>query len=52
MDVIAIGLANGHVYLHNLRYDETVVDFQQDWGPITTIDFRTGIFQNYTCTMT
>ncbi|KAG8232513.1 hypothetical protein J437_LFUL012669 [Ladona fulva] len=40
-DVAAIGLTSGRIILHNLLYDETVVDFRQDWGPVTAITFRT-----------
>lgn len=42
VDVAAIGLANGRVILHNLKYDETVMSFCQDWGAVTTVSFRTG----------
>lgn len=42
MDVIAIGLADGQIIIHNLKFDETVMKFRQDWGPVTTIAFRTG----------
>lgn len=43
-DVIAVGLANGRIILHNLKFDETVVDFKQDWGTVTGISFRTDGF--------
>ncbi|KAG7161754.1 WD repeat-containing protein 36-like [Homarus americanus] len=43
-DVIAVGLANGRIILHNLKFDETVVDFKQDWGRVTGISFRTDGF--------
>jgi hypothetical protein len=42
--VIAVGLADGRVLLHNIKYDETVMTFTQDWGPVTAISFRTGQF--------
>ena len=42
MDVIAIGLNDGRILLHNVKYDETVVHFKQDWGPVTCLTFRTG----------
>ena len=42
VDVIAIGLSDGRVVLHNIRYDETIVEFKQDWGPVTALTFRTG----------
>jgi U3 small nucleolar RNA-associated protein 21 len=41
IDVVAIGLRSGEVFLHNLKFDETVVKFQQDWGPVTGVAFRT-----------
>jgi len=41
IDVVAIGLENGEVYVHNMKYDETVVKFSQDWGQVTGISFRT-----------
>jgi U3 small nucleolar RNA-associated protein 21 len=42
IDVVAIGLQNGQIILHNLKYDETLVSFMQEWGPITSLAFRTG----------
>ena len=42
VDVVGIGLENGNVLVHNVRFDETVMQFQQDWGPVTAISFRTG----------
>ncbi len=42
VDIVGIGLENGNVMVHNLKYDETVMNFQQDWGPVTAISFRTG----------
>ena len=44
VDVVAIGLADGQIVLHNLKFDETIVKFTQDWGVVTTIAFRTGMF--------
>ncbi|XP_063909551.1 WD repeat-containing protein 36 [Zophobas morio] len=41
IDVAAIGLANGKIILHNLKFDETVMEFMQDWGLVTSISFRT-----------
>ncbi|CAN8027642.1 unnamed protein product [Ixodes persulcatus] len=41
VDVVAIGLASGQVMVHNLKFDETLMTFQQDWGPVTAISFRT-----------
>ena len=41
--MIAVGLGDGQIILHNLRFDETVVKFSQDWGPVTVLAFRTGV---------
>lgn len=41
IDVVAVGLADGAIILLNLKYDEIVMQFQQDWGPATAITFRT-----------
>eukprot|EP00118_Oscarella_pearsei_P001965 m.9054 g.9054 ORF g.9054 m.9054 type:complete len:895 (+) comp21044_c0_seq2:11-2695(+) len=41
VDVVAIGLQNGSIIVHNLKYDEAIMKFQQDWGPVTGISFRT-----------
>ncbi|VDD81570.1 unnamed protein product [Mesocestoides corti] len=40
VDVCAIGLGNGQVVLHNLRYDMSLVSVAQDGGAITSIEFR------------
>lgn len=39
-DVCAIGLGNGQIVLHNLRYDMSLVSVAQDGGPVTSIVFR------------
>ena len=41
IDVIAVGLVTGKIILHNLRYDEILLEFTQDWGRISSISFRT-----------
>ncbi|XP_063820182.1 WD repeat-containing protein 36 [Pseudophryne corroboree] len=41
VDVVAIGLTSGKIVIHNIKFDETLMTFQQDWGPITAISFRT-----------
>lgn len=38
--IVAIGLENRTIYLHNLEVDETVFQVMQDWGSITSISFR------------
>lgn len=40
IDVVAIGLLSGKILLHNLKFDETIVEFSQDWGPVTSLSFR------------
>lgn len=42
MNVVAIGLECGDIYIHNLKFDETLMKFSQDWGAVTGITFRTG----------
>ena len=46
IDVVGVGLESGCVLIHNLRYDETLMKFQQDWGPVTAISFRQGEFRD------
>ncbi|XP_058788671.1 WD repeat-containing protein 36 [Phymastichus coffea] len=40
-DVVAVGLTNGRIILHNLLYDETLFEVVQDTGLVTSISFRT-----------
>ncbi|XP_015590061.1 WD repeat-containing protein 36 [Cephus cinctus] len=40
LDVVAIGLANGKIILHNIKCDKTLFEFMQDWGLVTSITFR------------
>jgi len=42
VDVVGVGTATGRIIIHNVRLDETLMTFMQDWGPITTLAFRTG----------
>lgn len=41
LHVCAVGLSNGKIILHNLYYDETIMEFVQDWGSVASISFRT-----------
>jgi U3 small nucleolar RNA-associated protein 21 len=41
LDVLGIGLGDGSVLLHNIRTDELVMKFHQEWGPVTSLSFRT-----------
>uniref|UniRef100_A0A4W6CQ21 WD repeat domain 36 n=1 Tax=Lates calcarifer TaxID=8187 RepID=A0A4W6CQ21_LATCA len=43
VDVVGIGTAMGRIIIHNIRLDETLMSFMQDWGPISSLAFRTGI---------
>ncbi|GAB0087952.1 WD repeat-containing protein 36 [Sergentomyia squamirostris] len=40
-DVVAVGLQCGGIKLVNLKFDEIIMEFKQDWGPVTGISFRT-----------
>ena len=42
VDVVGVGLESGDIVMHNLRYDETLMKFHQDWGPVIALSFRTG----------
>lgn len=42
VDVVGIGTASGRIIIHNIRLDETLMSFTQDWGPISSLAFRTG----------
>ncbi|XP_046830128.1 WD repeat-containing protein 36 [Vespa crabro] len=41
IDVVAVGLSDGRIMLHNLKYDETIFELIQDWGAVISITFRT-----------
>ncbi|ESO94510.1 hypothetical protein LOTGIDRAFT_215492 [Lottia gigantea] len=41
VDVVAVGLEDGQIMVHNIKYDETIVKFRQEWGPVTSVSFRT-----------
>uniref|UniRef100_A0A3Q0S2I3 WD repeat domain 36 n=1 Tax=Amphilophus citrinellus TaxID=61819 RepID=A0A3Q0S2I3_AMPCI len=41
VDVVGVGTATGRIIIHNIRLDETLMSFMQDWGPITSLAFRT-----------
>ncbi|RZF37096.1 hypothetical protein LSTR_LSTR013792 [Laodelphax striatellus] len=40
VDVVGVGLADGRIFLHNLKFDETILSLIQDWGTVTSISFR------------
>lgn len=40
-DVVAVGLGNGTIVLHDVKHDETLMKFRQEWGEVTCIAFRT-----------
>lgn len=41
VDVVGVGLSSGQIVLHNIKFNESLMKFQQDWGPVTAISFRT-----------
>uniref|UniRef100_H3D6U4 WD repeat domain 36 n=1 Tax=Tetraodon nigroviridis TaxID=99883 RepID=H3D6U4_TETNG len=41
VDVVGVGTATGRIIIHNIRLDETLMSFTQDWGPVTSLAFRT-----------
>ncbi|MEQ2173079.1 hypothetical protein GOODEAATRI_027966 [Goodea atripinnis] len=41
VDVVGVGTVTGRIIIHNIRIDETLMSFTQDWGPISTLAFRT-----------
>ncbi|KAJ8724401.1 hypothetical protein PYW08_015875 [Mythimna loreyi] len=40
IDVVAVGLANGKIVLHNLKFDQSVMEFIHDWGMVSALSFR------------
>jgi len=46
--VVAVGLADGRTVIHNIEFDETLMTFKHDYGPVTAISFRTGQLLFYT----
>ena len=42
IDVVGIGYENGRIILHNLKFDEVIVSFIQEWGQVKSLAFRTG----------
>ncbi|CAK9820677.1 WD repeat-containing protein 36 [Anthophora plagiata] len=40
IDVVAIGLSDGRIILHNLKFDESLFELVQDWGSVISISFR------------
>ncbi|XP_063688170.1 WD repeat-containing protein 36-like [Bolinopsis microptera] len=40
IDIIGVGLKSGEILLHNLKHDETMMKFYQDWGCVTSLSFR------------
>ncbi|KAM4635056.1 WD repeat-containing protein 36 [Polymixia lowei] len=41
VDVVGVGLTSGQIFIHNIKLDETLMSFMQEWGPITSLAFRT-----------
>lgn len=40
LDIIGVGLKNGKILLHNIKLDQTLLKFYQDWGCVTSLSFR------------
>lgn len=40
IDVVAIGCEDGSIYIHNLKCDETIIKFKQEWGAVLGMTFR------------
>lgn len=41
VDIVAIGLISGSIFIHNLKSDSTLIKFKQEFGCITDLSFRT-----------
>ncbi|XP_061590565.1 WD repeat-containing protein 36 [Cololabis saira] len=41
VDVVGVGTVTGRIIIHNIVLNETLMMFTQDWGPVTTLAFRT-----------
>ncbi|XP_073818920.1 WD repeat-containing protein 36 [Musca autumnalis] len=41
IDVVAVGHQDGTTTVMNLKYDEILMEFKQDWGAVSKITFRT-----------
>ena len=42
IDIMGVGLKSGEILLHNIKLDETIMKFYQDWGCVTFLSFRSG----------
>lgn len=40
VDVVGIGLEDGHIHIHNIKYDENMLKIYQEYGAITSLSFR------------
>uniref|UniRef100_A0A5S6Q0T3 Protein-tyrosine-phosphatase n=1 Tax=Trichuris muris TaxID=70415 RepID=A0A5S6Q0T3_TRIMR len=41
VDVVAIGLLDGRIHVHNLKFDETLITFRHEGAPVRSVAFRT-----------
>lgn len=39
-DILGIGLKDGHIYIHDIKYDQTVIKIYQEYGAVTSMSFR------------
>lgn len=40
LDIVAIGLDDGRIIIHNIKFDESVLKLQQETGKVTALCFR------------
>lgn len=40
VNIVGIGLEDGHIYIHDIRYDTTVMKIYQEYGAVTSMSFR------------
>ncbi|XP_050665502.1 WD repeat-containing protein 36 [Leptidea sinapis] len=40
VDVVAIALENSKIFLHNIKLDQTIMNFIHDWGQVSSLSFR------------
>eukprot|EP00116_Pleurobrachia_bachei_P006544 sb/3466806/ len=40
IDIVGVGCSDGKIHIHNLRTDEKIMSFYQDWGCVKTLSFR------------
>eukprot|EP00049_Salpingoeca_infusionum_P000432 m.39941 g.39941 ORF g.39941 m.39941 type:complete len:966 (-) comp10369_c0_seq2:520-3417(-) len=41
VDIMGIGLESGKIVIHDIKFDETLMTFTHEGGPVTSLSFRT-----------